>query len=80
MDVKDFVNVDKSILNKVRKNFSISKNDMKEIIMIPEAQGVMGVRSFHGTILAAKAQRQSRSLCLSASTMAGVWTPGPNEA
>ena len=29
---------------------------MKEIIMIPERQGGMGVRSFYGTILAAKAR------------------------
>jgi hypothetical protein len=44
--------VDRAILNKVRKSFSLARNDMKEIIFLPCSKMGMGIRSFTGTTLA----------------------------
>ena len=48
--------IDRLILNKVRKGFSLAQNDMKDVIFLSNQQLGMNVRCFHGTILAAKAR------------------------
>ena len=54
--------VDRAILNKVRKTFSLARHDMKEIIFLPYTKMGMGIRSFTGTTLAAKAREMECGL------------------
>ena len=55
-DVKiaDLNKVDRAIINKVRRGYSLAKCDMKEVMLIPHRQLGMNIRSFLGTMLAAK--------------------------
>ena len=48
--------VDRAILNKVRRGFGLSQKDMKDVVFLQPQQLGMGVRSFQGTVLAAKAR------------------------
>jgi hypothetical protein len=48
--------IDRLILKKVRKGFSLAQNDMKDVIFLSNQQLGMNVRCFHGTMLAAKAR------------------------
>jgi hypothetical protein len=48
--------VDRAILNKIRKGYGLARNDMKDVVFLRHQQLGMNVRSFHGTMLAAKAR------------------------
>ena len=54
MEVTDLNNVDRAIINKVRRGYSLAKCDMKEVMLIPHQKLGMNIRSFLGTMLAAK--------------------------
>ena len=54
VDTADLNRVDRAIINKVRKGYSLAKCDMKEIMLLPHRKLGMNIRSFLGTILAAK--------------------------
>lgn len=47
-------NVDRAIINKVRRGYSLAKCDMKEIMLLPHRKMGMNIRSFLGAMLAAK--------------------------
>ena len=57
ISISDCTKVDKAIAEKVRRGFGLTKNDMKEIMFLPQQQLGMGIRNFTGTILAAKARK-----------------------
>ena len=56
VEVSDLNRVDRAIINKVRKGYSLAKCDMKEVMLIPHQKLGMNIRSFLGTMLAAKAR------------------------
>jgi hypothetical protein len=54
VEISDLNKVDRAIINKVRRGYSLAKCDIKEIMLIPHRQLGMNIRSFLGTMLAAK--------------------------
>lgn len=52
--IADLNRVDRAIINKVRRGYSLAKCDMKEVMLIPHRQLGMYIRSFLGTMLATK--------------------------
>jgi hypothetical protein len=56
ISIEDCNLIDRTIINKIRKGYSLAKNDMKDIMFVSHQKMGMNVRSFLGTMLAAKAR------------------------
>ena len=56
LSTTDCTRIDKAIAEKVRRGYGLTASDMKEVISLPPRQLGMGIRSFTGTILSAKAR------------------------
>ena len=56
ISIEDCNLIDRTIVNKISKGHSLAKNDMKDIMFVSHRKMGMNVRSFLGTMLAAKAR------------------------